>query len=142
MSSPARHFHRLAWAAVLLAFVIVVFGAFVRLSNAGLSCPDWPTCYGQATWPTRAHEIASANEAFARAVEPAKAWREQTHRHLAAGLGVLILVLTLVASRRRPFGPASVLGAAALVAISIPLYIRGLHAPAGAFALAGEALLL
>ena len=43
MTSPHRHFHRLAWVAVLLALAIVVFGAFVRLSNAGLSCPDWPT---------------------------------------------------------------------------------------------------
>ena len=51
MIAPHRHFHRLAWVAVLLAFGIVVFGAFVRLSNAGLSCPDWPTCYGRAAWP-------------------------------------------------------------------------------------------
>ena len=46
-----RNFHRLAWLAVALAFGVIVFGAFVRLSNAGLSCPDWPTCYGRATWP-------------------------------------------------------------------------------------------
>jgi cytochrome c oxidase assembly protein subunit 15 len=142
MTSLARHFHRLAWAATLLAFAIVVFGSFVRLSNAGLSCPDWPTCYGRATWPTKTHEIAKANTEFARAVEPHKAWREQTHRHLAASLGVLILVLALVAARKRPAGPASVLGAAALVAVSIPLYMRGLYAPAAACALGGEALLL
>ena len=47
-----RHFHRIAWLAVALATCVIVFGAFVRLSNAGLSCPDWPTCYGMATWPT------------------------------------------------------------------------------------------
>ena len=51
MNPSHRHFHRLAWAAVLLALGVIVFGGFVRLSNAGLSCPDWPTCYGQATWP-------------------------------------------------------------------------------------------
>jgi cytochrome c oxidase assembly protein subunit 15 len=142
MTALARNFHRLAWVATLLALTIVVFGAFVRLSNAGLSCPDWPTCYGQATWPTHDHEIASANEAFTRAVEPHKAWREQFHRHLAASLGVLILALAVIAARRRPYGPASILGAAALVAISIPLYIRAQYGLAGAFALGGEALLL
>src|SRR5690606_736150 len=41
-----KHFHRIAWLAVALAACVIVFGAFVRLSNAGLSCPDWPTCYG------------------------------------------------------------------------------------------------
>ena len=46
-----RHFHRIAWLAVALTLCVVVFGAFVRLSDAGLSCPDWPTCYGRAAWP-------------------------------------------------------------------------------------------
>jgi cytochrome c oxidase assembly protein subunit 15 len=123
MTSPHRHFHRLAWAAVLLAFGIVVFGAFVRLSNAGLSCPDWPTCYGRATWPTHEHEIAAANAVFERAVEPHKAWREQVHRMLAGTLGVLILMLALLAARRRPQGIASIAVGATLVGISIPLYI-------------------
>ena len=57
MTPAARHFYRLAWAATLVAFALIVFGAFVRLSNAGLSCPDWPTCYGRATWPVQEHEI-------------------------------------------------------------------------------------
>ena len=52
-----RHFHRIAWLAVALASCVIVFGAFVRLSNAGLSCPDWPTCYGKAAWPTHAEQI-------------------------------------------------------------------------------------
>ena len=46
------------WLVAAFAFCVIVFGAFVRLSNAGLSCPDWPTCYGRAAWPTAAHEIA------------------------------------------------------------------------------------
>lgn len=122
MNPPFRHFHRLAWAAVALAFCVIVFGGFVRLSNAGLSCPDWPTCYGQAAWPTQAHEIASANEKFERAVEVSKAWREQFHRHLAAGLGLLVLILSLLAARRRGLGAASILLASTLVALSIPFY--------------------
>jgi cytochrome c oxidase assembly protein subunit 15 len=142
MNASARHFHRLAWIATLLAFALIVFGAFVRLSNAGLSCPDWPTCYGRAAWPVHEHEIAQANADFARAVEPTKTWREQGHRQLAGGLGVLILVLALVASRKRAYGPVSIAGAAVLVAISIPLYMRGFYVMAAAMALGGEALLL
>jgi cytochrome c oxidase assembly protein subunit 15 len=142
MTSPHRHFHRLAWLAVMLALGIVVFGAFVRLSNAGLSCPDWPTCYGRVAWPTQAHEIAQANATFERAVETHKAWREQLHRHLAATLGLLILVLALVAVRRQKLGMASIGVAAGLVAASIPLYIGAHYGVAAALALAGELVLL
>src|SRR6185503_9522162 len=123
MTAAARHFHRLAWVATLLAFALIVFGAFVRLSNAGLSCPDWPTCYGRAAWPVQQHEIDAANAVFERAVESHKAWREQVHRHLAASLGLLILLLALLAARKRPQGLASIVVGAALVALSIPLYI-------------------
>jgi len=140
MISPHRHFHRLAWIAVLLAFGIVVFGAFVRLSNAGLSCPDWPTCYGRATWPVHEHEIAAANAVFDRAVETHKAWREQVHRHLAASLGVLILVLALIAARKRPQGIASIVAGATLVGISIPLYIT--HHYGASAGLVGAGLLV
>jgi cytochrome c oxidase assembly protein subunit 15 len=142
MISPHRHFHRLAWVAVLLAFGIVVFGAFVRLSNAGLSCPDWPTCYGRATWPVQAHDIAAANAVFERAVEPHKAWREQVHRMLAGTLGLLILTLAILAARRRPQGIASIVAGAALVAISIPLYIAAHYVASAALVAAGLLVLL
>jgi len=142
MNSPHRHFHRLAWMAVLLALGIVVFGAFVRLSNAGLSCPDWPTCYGRVTWPTQDHEIAQANATFERAVETGKAWREQFHRHLAASLGLLILVLSLIAARRRALALGSIAAAATLVGVSIPLYIGQHYVPAAVLAVAAELILL
>jgi len=142
MISPHRHFHRLAWAAAALAFAIVVFGAFVRLSNAGLSCPDWPTCYGRAAWPTQASEIADTSATAIRALEPHKAWREQVHRQLAGSLGVLILVLALVAARKRSRGVFAIGGAAALVAVSIPFYIGHAYVAAAVLALAGEAILL
>lgn len=93
---------RLAWAAAALALLIIVFGAFVRLSNAGLSCPDWPTCYGKLTWPTHAHEVASANAAFPdRPVESDKTWREQVHRILVGVLSLLTFALAGWAWRRR-----------------------------------------
>lgn len=139
---PYRHFHRLAWLAVALAFGVIVFGAFVRLSNAGLSCPDWPTCYGRATWPTAAAQAADHAATAIRPVEPHKAWREQVHRHLAATLGVLVLVLALLAARGRRFGIAWIIGASALVALAIPLYMHGRHGAAFAFAAAGELALL
>jgi cytochrome c oxidase assembly protein subunit 15 len=85
---------RLAWSAAAFALLVIVFGAFVRLSNAGLSCPDWPTCYGKLTWPTQAHEVVSANIAFPdRPVEGGKAWREQVHRILVGGLSLLTFAL-------------------------------------------------
>ena len=154
MNPPYRHFHRLAWAAVVLTFCVIVFGGFVRLSNAGLSCPDWPTCYGQAAWPTQVHEIVTANANYERVVEVSKAWREQLHRHLAAGLGVLVLLLSLLAARRRSFGAGSILLASTLVALSI-LFYTGLnlqkpfefvlasnHTISAMLVLAGELILL
>ena len=137
-----KHFHRLAWLACALAFGVIVFGAFVRLSNAGLSCPDWPTCYGRATWPTATSHIVDQAATAVRPVEIHKVWREQLHRMLAGALGVLVLTLALLAARRRRYGIAQILIAAAAVAISIALYIRGLHTPAAVFAAGGEALLL
>ena len=143
MSSPQvhRHFHRLAWLAVTLALGVIVFGAFVRLSDAGLSCPDWPTCYGRATWPA-AGEAADHAATAIRPVVPHKAWREQVHRMLAGGLGVLVLGLALMAARRRRHGIAQVLGASALVAVAIPLYMRGDYVAASVLAALGEGVLL
>ena len=142
MIAPHRHFHRIAWIAVALALGVIVFGAFVRLSNAGLSCPDWPTCYGHATWPMQDAHIAAANEAFERPVETHKAWREQFHRHIAAILGVLVLTLAALAARARRFGLATIFGASAIVAASIALYIAKQYAASAALAGLGEALLV
>ena len=139
-----RHFHRIAWLAVALATCVIVFGAFVRLSDAGLSCPDWPTCYGMATWPTTPDHASAADHAATaiRPIEPSKAWREQFHRIIAGLLGVLVLALALLATRRRPRGWLQVIGAAVLVAIAIPLYMRGQHVAASVLAIAGELALL
>jgi len=110
---------RLAWIATAFALLVIVFGAFVRLSNAGLSCPDWPTCYGKLTWPTQAHEVASANAAFPdRPVEGDKAWREQVHRMLVGVLSLLTLALAAWAVvRRRELGRLAIVPAVAVVVI-------------------------
>ena len=139
---PHRLYNKIAWIAVLLALIVIVFGAFVRLSNAGLSCPDWPTCYGRAAWPVHEVDIAHANDNYDRPVESHKTWREQFHRHLAATLGLLVLGLAVLAARRVPRGLVVVLGASALVAIAIPLYMRGEHAWASVLAAVGELALL
>ena len=139
---PHPNYHRIAWIAVLLALVVIVFGAFVRLSNAGLSCPDWPTCYGRITWPVHDHEIANANDQFTRPVESHKAWREQVHRHLAAGLGLLVFWLAFLGSRALRGGKTMVIGASLLVALAIPLYMRGEHVASSILAIAGELILL
>lgn len=94
--------HRLAIIAAFLALVVIVLGAYVRLSHAGLGCPDWPGCYGQLTWPDQAEEIVQANEAFPeRPVEAAKAWKEMVHRYLAGALVLLVLAINFIAWKSR-----------------------------------------
>ncbi len=92
-------FRKIALFATLLALTVVVMGAYTRLSNAGLGCPDWPGCYGHFLGvPESTSEIDQANQAFPqRAVESGKAWKEMIHRYLAEGLGLLIVVLAFVA---------------------------------------------
>ena len=125
-----------------LTACVVVFGAFVRLSDAGLSCPDWPTCYGRATWPSAPADAAAHAASGIRPFETHKAWREQVHRHLAASLGVVVLLLALLAVRRRRLGVPLVIGASLLVAAAIPAYMYGHIGLAFALAGAGEAVLL
>lgn len=140
--SPHRHFHRLAWIAAIFAIAVVFLGGFTRLNNAGLSCPDWPTCYGKITWPNDSHEIAHANATFERAVETGKAVYEQVHRHLAATLGLFVLALAAIAARRRPFGLAVVFGGATLMTGAVFAYIFLDHATALALAIAAELIWL
>ena len=116
----------LALCAAVFAFGVVMFGAFVRLSNAGLSCPDWPTCYGQVTWPHHEQAVARADAAFPdRPYEATKAWREQVHRFLAGTLGVLVLALALLAAWRPRWARVAVIIGAVFAAAGVGLYMHG-----------------
>jgi heme a synthase len=95
-------YRKLILAAACLAFGIIVLGAFVRLSDAGLGCPDWPGCYGHIGVPDAAHDIAKAEQAFpGKPVEARKGWIEMVHRYFASSLGLLILVIAFVAYKNR-----------------------------------------
>jgi len=75
-----------------------VFGAYVRLTDAGLGCPDWPGCFGTLSVPQSEEAILKAHAAYPGSfVEAGKAWREMIHRYLAGGLGLLILLLAFLA---------------------------------------------
>ncbi len=99
-ASTTRRLQALTVLTLFLTFDLVLFGAFTRLTDSGLGCPDWPGCYGKAS-PVGAHaEISAAQQAMPTGpVTHGKAWVEMIHRYLATGVGVLILVLALVSWR-------------------------------------------
>ena len=97
-NAPLPHRLRmLTLVTLFLTFDLVLFGAFTRLTDSGLGCPDWPGCYGNAS-PLGAHaDITQAQAAMPTGpVTHPKAWIEMIHRYLATGVGVLILTLTAV----------------------------------------------
>lgn len=98
----ARWFKRLVLLASLLALTVVGLGAYVRLSDAGLGCPDWPGCYGQLSVPQHPEDVAAAATAYPdKPLEQHKAWKEMLHRYLAGTLGLVILGLCVLGWRGR-----------------------------------------
>lgn len=94
ISAKYRRGSLLALFTFCLAFVVIVLGAFTRLTDAGLSCPDWPVCYGYITAPHTAQQIAGAAVTYPQIpVDVKKAWTEMTHRYFAGTEGILILLL-------------------------------------------------
>jgi cytochrome c oxidase assembly protein subunit 15 len=93
-------FKRLLQISIVLALIVVILGAYTRLGDAGLGCPDWPGCYGQLTVP----DVADGTkiEGYERPLEAAKGWKEMVHRYAASTLGLMILILFVLALRGKP----------------------------------------
>jgi len=112
-ATPLGRLHALTLVTLFLTFDLVMFGAFTRLTDSGLGCPDWPGCYGNASPLGASAAIDAAQQAMPTGpVTPGKAWVEMVHRYLAMGVGVLIMVLAVAAwlgrkpvDNRRPINP-------------------------------------
>jgi heme a synthase len=104
--SSAQRWKALSWVTLFLTFDLVLFGAFTRLTDSGLGCPDWPGCYGSATPVGARAEISAAQSALPTGpVTHTKAWIEMLHRYLATGVGALLTLLMASAwwmHRNRP----------------------------------------
>jgi heme a synthase len=97
-----RMFNKLVLVSTILTLCVVVLGAYVRLSDAGLGCPDWPGCYGTLTVPQSEAALQHAQTVYPESpVENAKAWKEMIHRYFAGTLGLLVLTIFVAAWRLR-----------------------------------------
>ncbi|WP_340122566.1 signal recognition particle-docking protein FtsY [Methylobacter svalbardensis] len=93
-------FRKITLFSSVLALIVIVAGSYVRLSGAGLGCPDWPGCYGQAVVSDHTDFIAQAAKAFpGQTPDIAKAWKEMSHRYLVAILGMAVLLLAMLSWR-------------------------------------------
>lgn len=93
---PAQRLRTLTWITLFFTFDLVIFGAFTRLTDSGLGCPDWPGCYGHASPLGATAQINVAQAALPSGpVTHPKAWIEMIHRYLATGVGVLIFTLAI-----------------------------------------------
>jgi cytochrome c oxidase assembly protein subunit 15 len=93
-SKSFKWFRTLVLIGAMLALGVVVLGAYVRLTDAGLGCPDWPGCYGTLTVPQSEAAIASAQSAYpSNMIVVGKAWREMIHRYFAGTLGLIVLAI-------------------------------------------------
>ncbi|HET7596087.1 MAG TPA: COX15/CtaA family protein [Burkholderiales bacterium] len=116
----ALAFRRLAYFTAGFALFVIVVGAYVRLEDAGLGCPDWPGCYGQLVGvPDQAHEIERAGAAFQKTVDVGRARKEMFHRYIAGTLGLLIAAIAVMSWRGRARLHQSPLLASALVLLVV-----------------------
>lgn len=124
--NAALWIRRLALAGGLLCLVVVVLGAYVRLTDAGLGCPDWPGCYGHLS-PLGAEANPHSVAAWPGApLDVGKAWREMIHRYAASTLGLIILIIAAIAIAARRNGVVSVGFALLLLALVVFQGILGM----------------
>ncbi|GAB2643271.1 COX15/CtaA family protein [Vibrio panuliri] len=96
---------RLLQLTLVMTFCVILLGAYTRLADAGLGCPDWPGCYGQLDVPSSQAELAKANLLYPDlVVEADKAWLEMIHRYFAGSLGLLVFAITALALKQKQFG--------------------------------------
>lgn len=98
MNRFSNEYTRVLYFAVLLALIVVILGAYTRLSDAGLGCPDWPGCYGHVGVP---EEIPDPHR-YDRPLEHGKAWKEMIHRYVAGALGLVIVFIVIMVFRHKP----------------------------------------
>tara|TARA_R110002153_G_scaffold68547_5_gene181974 strand:+ start:47230 stop:48207 length:978 start_codon:yes stop_codon:yes gene_type:complete len=95
---------KLVLLSLFVAMVVIILGAYTRLTDAGLGCPDWPGCYGHLSFSKTTENIEIAQQAFPdRPFEEHKAWNEMIHRYFASGLGFLILVIFINSIFRKAY---------------------------------------
>lgn len=123
---------RIASIAIALALFVVMLGAYTRLTDAGLGCPDWPGCYGRLVLPSGQSDLSTAQQAYPLIqLEAGKAWTEMFHRYAAGSLGLLILMIFIVSASSRPRLCAGVESFWArlrkkITTIKLPLILMGL----------------
>lgn len=94
MMLSSKQFRGLVLFAVVLAWMVVMLGAYTRLTDAGLGCPDWPGCYGQLVLPKQSAALQQAQAQYpGLPIEQPKAWTEMIHRYAAGSLALLILLI-------------------------------------------------
>ncbi|WP_082783994.1 COX15/CtaA family protein [Polynucleobacter sinensis] len=110
-------FQKLNWILVFMTFDLIVFGAFTRLTDSGLGCPDWPGCYGASNPFHALSDIQQAESALPTGpVTVIKAWIEMIHRYLAMTVGALILIqVTTAFSKLKSLGKKPLLGSLGLL---------------------------
>src|SRR5712671_1852932 len=129
MTAAARLllFRRLCWIGVALALTVVVLGAWVRLSAAGLGCPDWPGCYGHISAGAAEQNLAHITQAVPdRPFEYTKAIKEMVHRYFASTLGLLCVALVGIAIVNRKYSEQPVVLPIVLVALVVVQGLLGM----------------
>ena len=122
-------FRKLTFIALVLTLCVIVLGSYVRLSNAGLGCPDWPGCYGQVIVSGGADFKQQAKMAFPdNPLDLVKAWKEMSHRYVAGALGLLVLIITLISYREKHCRSAMVISSLALLSMVVFQALLGMWA--------------